>query len=100
MEGTGKSRDAARRRRDPRPVSVVLASNPVGLLNLAADESGLRPGARIQRAGPVYASGYSAEHVDSLAAGPQAPLLEKPYSLEQLAARVRAVLDARSEAIR
>jgi DNA-binding response OmpR family regulator len=48
----------------------------------------------------LYASGYSAEHVDSLAVGPQAPLLEKPYSLEQLAARVRAVLDARSEAIR
>jgi len=32
--------------------------------------------------------------------GPQAPLLEKPYSLEELAARVRAVLDARPEAIR
>ena len=48
----------------------------------------------------LYASGYSAEYVDSVAVGPQAPLLEKPYSLEQLAARVRAVLDARSEAIR
>ncbi|MGD0018569.1 MAG: PAS domain S-box protein [Candidatus Limnocylindrales bacterium] len=43
----------------------------------------------------LYASGYSAEHVDSLVVGPQAPLLEKPYSLEQLAAKVRAALDAR-----
>jgi len=49
MEGTGKSRDAARRRRNPRPVSVVLASDPVGLLNLVADESGLRLGAPIRR---------------------------------------------------
>ena len=44
----------------------------------------------------MYASGYSAEHVDSLVMGPQAPLLEKPYSLEQLASAVRAALDARS----
>jgi two-component system NtrC family sensor kinase len=43
----------------------------------------------------LYASGYSAEHVDSVVSGPEAPLLEKPYSLEQLASRVRAVLDAR-----
>ena len=43
----------------------------------------------------LYASGYSAEHVDSLVMGPQAPLLEKPYSLEQLAGKVRTVLDAR-----
>ena len=46
----------------------------------------------------LYASGYSAEHVDSLVMGPQAPLLEKPYSLEQLASCVRAVLDARPRA--
>jgi hypothetical protein len=29
--------------------------------------------------------------------GPAAPLLEKPYSLAQLAARVREVLDARTD---
>ena len=46
----------------------------------------------------LYASGYSAEHVDSLVMGPQAPLLEKPYSLEQLAGKVRSVLDARPKA--
>jgi len=66
--------------------------------------SGSQLAALIHRNHPVtailYASGYSAEHVDSLAVGPQAPLLEKPYSLEQLAARVRAVLDARSDGIR
>jgi PAS domain S-box-containing protein len=46
----------------------------------------------------LYASGYSAEHVDSVVNGPQAPLLEKPYSLEQLASRVRSALDARPAA--
>jgi PAS domain S-box-containing protein len=46
----------------------------------------------------LYASGYSAEHVDSLVMGPRAPLLEKPYSLDQLAAKVRAALDGRSGA--
>ena len=91
MEGDGECGDAARKRRNPRPVSVVLASDPVGILNLAAAERELRLGARIRRA---------SEHVDSLAAGPQAPLLEKPYSLKQLAARVRAVLDARPDGIR
>ena len=45
MEGDGESRDAARRRRNPRPVSVVLASDPVGILNLAADGPELRLGA-------------------------------------------------------
>ena len=48
----------------------------------------------------LYASGYSPEHVDSVVNGPQAPLLEKPYSLEQLASRVRSVLDARPKATR
>jgi two-component system cell cycle sensor histidine kinase/response regulator CckA len=43
----------------------------------------------------LYASGYSAEHVDETIVGPQAPLLEKPYSLEQLAAKVRQALDGR-----
>jgi two-component system cell cycle sensor histidine kinase/response regulator CckA len=46
----------------------------------------------------LYASGYSAEHVDSLVMGPRAPLLEKPYSLDQLASKVRAALDGRSGA--
>jgi two-component system, cell cycle sensor histidine kinase and response regulator CckA len=41
----------------------------------------------------LYASGYSAEHVDSVVVGPRAPLLEKPYSLEQLASKVREVLE-------
>jgi PAS domain S-box-containing protein len=43
----------------------------------------------------LYASGYSPEQVTGDAAGPEAPLLEKPYSLAQLASRVRDVLDAR-----
>lgn len=43
----------------------------------------------------LYASGYSAEHVGDAVAGPRAPLLEKPYSLAQLAAKVREVIDAR-----
>jgi hypothetical protein len=43
----------------------------------------------------MYASGYSADHVNDEVLGPAAPLLEKPYSLAQLAARVREVLDAR-----
>ena len=43
----------------------------------------------------LYASGYSTEHVDEHVAGPQAPLLPKPYSLAQLAGKVREVLDAR-----
>ena len=46
----------------------------------------------------LYASGYSAEHVDAHVAGPGAPLLEKPYSLAKLAACVREVLDARATA--
>jgi hypothetical protein len=45
--------------------------------------------------GIMYASGYSADHVNDEVLGPAAPLLEKPYSLAQLAARVREVLDAR-----
>jgi two-component system cell cycle sensor histidine kinase/response regulator CckA len=47
--------------------------------------------------GIIYASGYSAEHVNDEVSGPAAPLLEKPYSLAQLAARVREVLDARTD---
>jgi PAS domain S-box-containing protein len=47
--------------------------------------------------GIVYASGYSAEHVNEEVSGPAAPLLEKPYSLAQLAARVREALDARAD---
>ena len=43
----------------------------------------------------LYASGYSSEHVDEHVAGPKAPLLPKPYSLSQLAGKVREVLDAR-----
>jgi hypothetical protein len=43
----------------------------------------------------LYASGYSSEHVDRVVMGPAAPLLEKPYSLDQLAAKVREVLDRR-----
>ena len=46
----------------------------------------------------LYASGYSPEHVDSVVNGPQAPLLTKPYSLEQLASTVRSALDARPKA--
>jgi two-component system, cell cycle sensor histidine kinase and response regulator CckA len=46
--------------------------------------------------GIIYASGYSAEHVHEEVAGPAGPLLEKPYSLAQLAARVREVLDAKT----
>jgi two-component system, cell cycle sensor histidine kinase and response regulator CckA len=42
----------------------------------------------------LYASGYSAEHVNETVAGPSAPLLEKPYSMAQLAGKVREVLDA------
>jgi nitrogen-specific signal transduction histidine kinase/CheY-like chemotaxis protein len=45
----------------------------------------------------LYASGYSAEHVEESIAGPTAPLLEKPYSLEQLASKVREALDGHSE---
>jgi two-component system cell cycle sensor histidine kinase/response regulator CckA len=44
----------------------------------------------------LYASGYSTEHVDERVAGPEAPLLSKPYSLTQLAGKVREVLDARA----
>jgi two-component system cell cycle sensor histidine kinase/response regulator CckA len=44
----------------------------------------------------LYASGYSTEHVDEHVAGPEAPLLPKPYSLTQLAGKVREVLDARA----
>jgi two-component system, cell cycle sensor histidine kinase and response regulator CckA len=44
----------------------------------------------------LYASGYSAEHVSQHVPGPPGPLLEKPYSQAQLAARVREVLDARA----
>ena len=43
----------------------------------------------------LYASGYSAEHVNEGVKGPGVPLLEKPYSLPQLAAKVREVLDGR-----
>ena len=43
----------------------------------------------------LYASGYSSDHVDRVVMGPAAPLLEKPYSLDQLAAKVREVLDRR-----
>jgi PAS domain S-box-containing protein len=46
----------------------------------------------------LYASGYSTEHVDEHVAGPKAPLLPKPYSLSQLAGKVREVLDARAAA--
>ncbi len=48
----------------------------------------------------LYASGYSPEHVDAVVNGPQAPLLTKPYSLEQLASTVRSVLDTRPKATR
>jgi PAS domain S-box-containing protein len=41
----------------------------------------------------LYASGYSAEHVNDDVSGPLVPLLEKPYSQAQLAAKVRDVLD-------
>ena len=43
----------------------------------------------------LYASGYSAEHVHEDAPGPGAPLLEKPYSLAQLAFKIREVLDSK-----
>jgi two-component system cell cycle sensor histidine kinase/response regulator CckA len=43
----------------------------------------------------LYASGYSPEQVGGEVPGPRAPLLEKPYSLAQLASKVREVLDAR-----
>jgi two-component system cell cycle sensor histidine kinase/response regulator CckA len=43
----------------------------------------------------LYGSGYSAEHMDSIVDGPEAPLLEKPYSLDQLAAGVRAAIAKR-----
>jgi PAS domain S-box-containing protein len=44
----------------------------------------------------LYASGYSPEEAQDVIAGPEAPLLEKPYSMTRLAAKVREVLDARS----
>ena len=44
----------------------------------------------------LYASGYSADQFGDLVTGPDAPLLEKPYSLAQLASKVREVLDARA----
>jgi two-component system cell cycle sensor histidine kinase/response regulator CckA len=46
----------------------------------------------------LYASGYSAEQVSADVRGAGVPLLEKPYSLPQLAAQVREVLDGRAAA--
>jgi len=46
----------------------------------------------------LYASGYGEEHVNENVPGPGAPLLEKPYSLAQLATKVREVLDGRATA--
>jgi two-component system cell cycle sensor histidine kinase/response regulator CckA len=46
----------------------------------------------------LYASGYSEDQVGENLSGHGAPLLEKPYSLAQLAAKVRAVLDGRPAA--
>jgi len=44
----------------------------------------------------LYASGYSPEQVAGDLAGPQASLLEKPYSQARLASKVREILDARA----
>jgi PAS domain S-box-containing protein len=43
----------------------------------------------------LFASGYTSEHVKEAVIGPDAMLILKPYSLAQLAARVREALDTR-----
>lgn len=88
MNGTEAVSLAASR---PKPFDLLLTDVVIPGMSgpeLAALLHRQHPGTAI-----LYASGYSAEHVDEAIVGPDAPLLEKPYSLEQLASKVREVLD-------
>ncbi|BDU78050.1 ATP-binding protein [Mesoterricola sediminis] len=60
--------------------------------DLAAKARGLRPDLRV-----LYMSGYTADVIATQGSIPEeVQLLDKPFTLEELAARVRAVLDAPS----